>query len=371
MAKASKAGKSIKKAKTAKRKAPHVAADAPKRRARVRKPLVIDIHAHIENPPEVMAFTRGRTIDSSIPPGTPEKLAAQDRKWVENFLYKQNNFDVRLKEMDRTGVDIQVLTSGILRACTYWAPAEEGLKMDRLVSERIAEMVARKPDRFIGLGSVPLQAPELAARELEHCMTTLGLKGVQIASHVGDPNEGGMELGDARLDPFWAAAERLGAVIYLHPAGVLGERYNRYQLWNSVGQNIEEALAMASLIYEGTMDRFPKLKIVFAHGGGFLPYYAGRVDRNYIEKAFTRVNMTRSPSEYMRDSFWYDSCLYDAEQFDYLVEKVGASRILLGSDFPVGEEYPVEFVRKSRRLSAADKERVLGLNAAELLGLRV
>jgi aminocarboxymuconate-semialdehyde decarboxylase len=201
--------------------------------------------------------------------------------------------------------------------------------MDRLINDWTAELVARKPDRLVGLGSVPLQAPALAIKELERCMGQLGLKGVQVASCVGDVNAGGMELGDARLDPFWAAAERLGAVVFLHPAGVLGERWHRYQLWNSIGQNNEEALAMASLIYEGTMDRFPRLKLCVAHGGGFLPYYAGRIDRNYIEKAFTRVNLTKMPSDYLKQNFWYDTCIYNDDQFDYLVEKVGAERILM------------------------------------------
>jgi aminocarboxymuconate-semialdehyde decarboxylase len=343
---------------------------APKKRApSARKPFVIDIHAHMPNPPEVLEFTRGRTVSSEMPDNTPPKLAAEYRKWVETFQRKQNNLDVRLKEMDRTGVDMQVLTSGILRSCTYWAAPEEGLRMDRLINERTAEMVASKPERFVGLGSVPLQAPALAAKELERCMKNLGLKGVQIASHVGEAGNGGMELGDARLDLFWAAAERLGAAIFLHPAGVLGARYDRYQLWNSIGQNVEEALAMASLFYEGTLDRFPKLKLCIAHGGGFLPYYAGRVDRNYIEKAYTRINMTKSPSQYLRQHFWYDTCVYNPDQLDYLIEKVGPSRIVMGSDFPVGEEKPVEFVTRSRKLSAKDKERVLGLNAAKLLNI--
>lgn len=344
---------------------------ATPRRTRARKPFVVDMHAHIQNPPEVMAFTKGRTIDSSIPPGTPEDLAAQDRRWVEDFTRKQNDLKLRLEEMDRTGVDVQVLTTGILRSCTYWATPEDGLRMDRLINDWTAELVARKPDRLVGLGSVPLQAPALAIKELERCMGPLGLKGVQVASCVGDVNAGGMELGDSRLDPFWAAAERLGAVVFLHPAGVLGERWHRYQLWNSIGQNNEEALAMASLIYEGTMDRFPRLKLCVAHGGGFLPYYAGRIDRNYIEKAFTRVNLTKMPSDYLKHNFWYDTCIYNDDQFDYLVEKVGAERILMGSDFPVGEEDPVQFVKRCRRLSSAAKERILGLNAAELLGLSV
>jgi aminocarboxymuconate-semialdehyde decarboxylase len=122
---------------------------------------------------------------------------------------------------------------------------------------------------------------------------------------------------------------------------------------------------MASLMYEGVLDTFPKLKICVAHGGGYLPYYIGRLDRNYLEKALTRVNMTRSPSEYLK-FFYYDSCVYDVEILERLVEKVGADRIILGSDFPVGEEEPVEFVHKSTRLSDDEKDMILTRNAASL-----
>jgi aminocarboxymuconate-semialdehyde decarboxylase len=332
---------------------------------RARRPFVIDIHAHVAIP-ELLEVTRGHQVNSSIPPGTPEKLLALSKKWAAKNLRKMNDFAERLRDMDKTGVDIQVLTSTILRTCTYWADPETGLKWDRFINERIAETVTKAPARFVGLGSVPLQAPELAAKELERCMNELGLLGVQISSHAYS-----MELGDQKLRPFWAAAEKLGAVIYIHPAGITDERYAKHQLWNSIGQNIEEAMAMASLFYEGTLDAFPKLKICIAHGGGFLPFYAGRVDRNYVDKAFTRVNMTKSPSDYMRENFWYDTCVYNLDQLEYLVRKVGASRIVLGSDYPVGEDFPVDFVRKARGLSAASKAAILGGNAAKLLGLSI
>lgn len=332
-----------------------------------RKPFVIDVHGHMPIP-EVAEFTRsqGQIVDPSIPPGTPEHLAAQSRQWAEKNRRKNFDFNERLRDMDAMGVDVQVLTGSILYCCTYFADAETGLKCDRLINERIAETVARHPERFVGLGSVPLQAPQLAVKELERCMKELGLRGVQISSQVN-----GVELGDARLRPFWAAAEGLGAMIFLHPAGVLDPRYSKYQLWNSIGQSLEEAMAMASLWYEGTLDAFPHLKLCVAHGGGFLPFYAGRVDRNYIEKAFTRVNMTKSPSDYMKQHFWYDTCLYNDDMMEFLVQKVGASRLVLGSDYPVGETDPVGFVQRVRNLSSADKEAILGGNAARLLGLSV
>ncbi len=128
-------------------------------------------------------------------------------------------------------------------------------------------------------------------------------------------------------------------------------------------------MAMSYLFYEGVMDRFPKIKILIAHGGGYLPYYVGRQDRNYLEKASTRVNMSKSPSAYLRQ-FYYDSCVYDLDVFEFLVKKVGAGRILMGSDYPVGEDDPIGFVRNSRVISAADKEKILWKNAARLLGIK-
>ena len=340
---------------------------AAKRSARAPRPFVIDFHAHIAIP-EVAAFAAQAygTVDSSIPADTPEHLAAASRQWAANNVRKMQSYDERLRDMDHMGVDMQVLTSMIIRSCTYWADAETGLKWDRLVNERVAEAVAKKPARFVGLGSVPLQAPQLAAKELARCMGELGLKGVQISSHVY-----GMELGDAKLDPFWAAAEKSGAALFIHPAGTLDKRYAKHQLWNSVGQSIEEALGMASLWYEGVLDRFPNLKLCVAHGGGFLPFYAGRVDRNYIEKAHTRVNMSKSPSAYMQQHFWYDTCMYNPEMLDYLVKKVGPSRIVCGSDYPVGEEDPAGYIKRAKGISNADKAAILGGNAAKLLGLSI
>jgi aminocarboxymuconate-semialdehyde decarboxylase len=157
----------------------------------------------------------------------------------------------------------------------------------------------------------------------------------------------------------------LGALVYLHPSGSTDRRQAPWQIWNSIGQPFEEAMAMASLMYEGVLDAFPRLKICVAHGGGYLPYYIGRLDRNYLEKPFTKVNMTRSPSEYL-NCFYYDSCVYNVDILEHLVTKVDVDRVILGSDFPVGEDEPVEFVNKSTKLSDTEKEMIIWKNAAAL-----
>jgi len=158
-------------------------------------------------------------------------------------------------------------------------------------------------------------------------------------------------------------------VVYIHPAGNSDRRFEKWYLWNSIGQSFEEAMAIASLMYEGILDAFPRLKICISHGGGYMPYYMGRIARNYVEKPATRVNMRKSPAEYLR-MLYYDSCVYEPEALEALVKRVGADRVLLGSDYPVGEPKPVEFV-ESCALAAEDKEKIIGVNAAELFGVAV
>ena len=179
---------------------------------------------------------------------------------------------------------------------------------------------------------------------------------------------GALELGDPQLRPFWAKAEALGAVVYIHPGGNRDRRFKRFHLWNSIGQAFEEAMAISSLMYDGVLESHPKLKICISHGGGYMPFYMGRIDRNYVEKANTRVNMSKPPIDYLR-MLYFDSCVYETAVLQHLVDKVGADRVLLGSDYPVGETKPIEFVTGTKTLSAEEKERILGSNAAALLGV--
>ena len=338
-----------------------------RRSGRARRPFVIDFHAHVVEP-EVRAFSQGHVVNTAIPDltGVSERDVTAWNHWRQMITSKMVDPMVRLRDMDETGVDVQVLTPSLVHQYTYWADPETSLKMEQRANNRIAEMVAVAPDRFVGLGGVPLQYPDLAIAEMRRCLGELKLRGIEVSSHAES-----MELGDVKLRGFWAEAQKLGATIYLHPAGVVQPRYEKFQLWNSVGQPLEEALAMCSLFYEGVLDACPKLKICIAHGGGYLPFYAGRVDRNFFGKGFTRVNMSKSPSEYMRRHFWYDSCVYNVDMLENLVRKVGASRIVLGSDYPVGERDPIGFVRRARGLSTSDKEDILGRTAAKLLGLSI
>jgi aminocarboxymuconate-semialdehyde decarboxylase len=325
----------------------------------------IDFHAHLMIP-EMYEVTAPHSmfVKSNADPGMNEAAKKVVREREAFVVSRMSDTTERIRLMDAMGVDIQVLSSSLVHQCTYWAPPPESLRLESLLNDRMAQVVAANPERFIGLGGVPLHAPALAAAELDRCMTELGLAGVGISTAAGD-----MELGDHRLRPFWEQAEALGAVVYIHPAGNTGPRFEKWYLWNSIGQAFEEAMAIASLFYEGILDAYPKLKICVSHGGGYMPYYMGRIARNYLEKPATRVNMSKSPAEYLR-MLYFDSCVYETEVLEALVKRVGADRVVLGSDYPVGEPKPIEFV-ESCALSAQQKENIIGANAARLFGVKV
>lgn len=314
--------------------------------------MVIDFHAHLIDP-AVYAETRAWSIFAMTQ--DPAREASVNKRLAD--------IDDRVAAMDRMGVDMQVLSSSLVHQGTYNAPPADGLRLDRRMNDRIAEAIALKPERFCGVGSLPLQAPDLAVQELRRCMEELGLKGVTISTSVG-----ALEIGDVSLRPFWEAAEALGAVIYIHPAGNHDQRFRKHALWNSIGQSFEEAMAIGSLFYEGILDAYPKLKIVVSHGGGYMPYYIGRIARNYLEKPATRVNMSKPPIDYLR-MLYYDTCVYDKATLEHLVEIVGADRLVMGADYPVGDEDPVAVVRDCKALDNTLVPAVLGGTAKTLLGL--
>lgn len=328
------------------------------------RPFAIDVHAHVIVP-SVYAVTKPHSLfaraesDPSLDPGQKAAVVARN----DDVARRMADVTERLAVMDRTGVAVQVLSASLVHQCSYFADPHDSLAIERRNNDAIAAIVRGAPTRFAGLGGVPLHAPDLAAAELERCIGTLGLKGVQISSRVRD-----REIGDPALRPFWARAEALGAVVYVHPAGNPDPRLAPYMMWNSLGQSIEETFAIASLFYEGVLDTFPDLRICISHGGGYMPFYTGRVERNYLEKPATRKNMTKRPVDYLR-MLHYDSCVYDPRALRILVETVGAERVMLGSDYPVGDPRPTAFVTDADFLDATQKAAILADNAMRLYGI--
>jgi aminocarboxymuconate-semialdehyde decarboxylase len=208
-----------------------------------------------------------------------------------------------------------------------------------------------------------LQDATLAAAEMERAVRDLGLKGIIVASRVNET-----ELGDAALRPFWRKAQELDVPIFIHPAGNADPRLQRHSMLISLGQPLEEAFAQTSLIYDGVMDEFPRLRIAFAHGGGFIPYYAGRFDWMY--RRGSTKQMCADFSSYLR-GFYYETVVFNPDVLETLATKTDVSHIMLGSDFPFGESKPVEFLQSATKISAEARDAILGANAARFLGLKI
>ncbi len=327
-------------------------------RGKSRRPLTVDWHTHVMLD-EVIDFTRDHNVFYGFK--KPRKGARPLAGGARLGMVWEPDADKRLKVMDKVGVDVQVVSTSLVHQCCYWAPARKALAMDRLLNDRIADLVASRRDRFVGLASVPLQSVPLAVKELERAIVKGGLRGVNISSNIE-----GKDLDHASLYPFWTKVLELDVPVYIHPAGAVDPRLQRFFLWNSIGQPYEEAMAMTALIYGGVMDRFPGLKFVIAHGGGFLPHYDGRIDRNYRNREVIRKSIKAPPSTYFKQ-FYFDTCVYNPKTLKSLAAIVGPGRLLMGSDYPVGELDPIGFVSKDRSLSHKAREDILGRTAAKLL----
>jgi aminocarboxymuconate-semialdehyde decarboxylase len=250
---------------------------------------------------------------------------------------------------------------------SYWAKPEHGHDLARMLNDHIAGVVRDHPKRFAGLGTLPMQAPELAVRELERCVGELGLRGVQIGSHVN-----GWNLDHPALFPVLQTAELLGAAVFVHPWDMLAkDRMAKYWLGWLVGMPAETTLAICSVIFGGVLERLPRLRIAFAHGGGSFAGTIGRIEAGFrCRPDLVAVDNRRGPREYL-DRIYLDSLVHDAEALRGLIRLMGSERIALGTDypFPLGEQEPGRLIESLRELSAAVRERLLAGTAREFLGI--
>ncbi len=278
------------------------------------------------------------------------------------------NVDDRLRQMDQQGIDVQAVTLGSTYLY-YWAERDLARQIHKVQNEKIAELCAARPDRFVGLAGVAMPHPDLAAEQLVEAVN-LGLRGCVIAADIN-----GEELSAPKFHPFWAKAEELGCLVFMHPRGFAAGQ-QRFQgngsLGNVIGNPLATTVALSHMIFEGTLDRFPGLKICAAHGGGFLPSYIGRSDHCVDYNPASCEPVKKHPSEYLKQ-LYFDSLVYTAEGLRHLIAEVGASQIVLGTDFPyeMGNPDGVNHILGVPGLSDAEREAILGGNAARLLGIGV
>jgi aminocarboxymuconate-semialdehyde decarboxylase len=326
---------------------------------------VVDAHGHLLVP-EAGALAAGHPreeADAAAERATfTDASADANQVQIQRVWPQLTSVERRLADLDAIGVDVQVV--GPMPMHRYWAEPGLAAKLTGTINEAITAHCASGRGRLYGLGTVPLQHPGLAVRELERAVRELGLKGVSVSTNVD-----GRELADPRFDPVWEAAADLGAVVFIHPWGcTLGPRLRAQFLGNTFGQPAETALALSHLIFGGTLDRHPGLKLLAAHGGGFLPTYIGRSDHAWAQRLDAR-GCALAPSEYLR-RIWYDALVYTPRALRHLIEVVGSDKVMLGTDYPfdMGVTDPVERAA-SAGLPAADLTAILSGNAATLFGL--
>jgi predicted TIM-barrel fold metal-dependent hydrolase len=321
---------------------------APAKRRQVsvggKRVKTIDVHAHC-NVPEAMALM----------PNPPNG---------QNLFLTPERVPERLALMDQQGTDIEAISIN-----PFWYGAERDLarQVCKIQNEKLAELCAAHPDRFVAYTTTALQYPDLAVEQLEEGVKKLGLRGASIGGSVN-----GEELSSRKFDPFWAKAEELGVLVFMHPQGVPDLR-KRLQgngmLTNVIGNPLETTIALSHLIFEGTLDRYPGLKLCAAHGGGYLPSYADRSDHGCLvfPQNCSKEPLKKHPTEYLRQ-LYFDALVFTPEALRHLIAQCGVSQIVMGTDSPIGwTNVAVDHILNTPSLSNADKQAILGGTAARLL----
>ena len=271
----------------------------------------------------------------------------------------------RLIDMDAQGIDYQAIN---VNAWGYSAERALARDLIQLQNEKISQWCAKHPDRFVGMATIALQHPDLAADQLDVAVRKLGLRGAAIGGSVE-----GQELSDRKFDPFWAKAEQLGVLLFMHPQAAPGTTQNpRLQgkggLGNTIGNPLETTVFLSHLIFEGTLDRFPRLKICAAHAGGYLPSYSGRSDALCGRGSGADCrDLKKKPSEYFKDQLLIDTMVFHEEGLRHLIAEVGVSQMVYGTDYPFDWPVGIDFVLNAPFLNNADKEAILGGNLIKLL----
>jgi aminocarboxymuconate-semialdehyde decarboxylase len=326
--------------------------------------VTIDVHSHV-GVPRAAEFVGPHMAPDAMPlvafADAPTRALNQKQ---EADIVARASLEQRLADLDAMGLDMQVVKPPPPQ-CYYAVPLDVAVEAARMVNDGIAEFVARKPDRFKGFGTVPMLDGNEAAKELERCVTALGFRGVQILTNIN-----GQELSNPAFAPFWKRAEELGVLVVIHPNGFTqAARLSRFYFNNVIGNPLETTIALHYLIFDGVLERHPKLKILAVHGGGYLASYAGRIDHAWGARSDSHGDLPHAPTTYLK-RVYFDTVVFTPHQLQELVRLYGADHILMGTDYPfdMADYDPVGHVCGAG-LDAAAVAAICGGNAQRLLGL--
>ena len=330
--------------------------------------LKIDIHTHII-PNDLPDFSKKFGYEGFVKLEKRNETEADMMLFNENFRTIQCNCwdpSVRVKDMTNSSIDVQVI-SPIPIMFSYWADPEDALIQSQIINDFIADVCTKYPTKFIGLGTIPMQSSKHAIKELERCKNDLGLNGIEIGSNVNDHN-----LNEEQFHDIFEACEDLSLSLFIHPWQMMGmSKMKQYWLPWLVGMPAETTRAICSMIFGGVFDKFPELRVAFAHGGGSFPYTLGRIEQGFIQRPdLCAVENSNNPISYL-NKFYVDSIVHSEDSLNYLIKTMGVKQIALGTDypFPLGENPPGKIIENSESLSIDMKERLYNGTALEWLDL--
>ena len=329
------------------------------------KSVTIDIHSHV-GVPQAAKFVEPHLDWATVPLAhfaNAETKALSQKQ--EADIRARAGIDDRLADLDAMGIDVQIISPPPPQ-CYYTVPVDIAVKATQIVNDGIAEFCAKKADRLKGFGSVPMPDAQEAAKELDRCVKHLGFKGVEVLTNVA-----GKELSEPAFAPFWKKAEDLGAVVLIHPNGFTeASRLSRFYFNNVIGNPLETTIALHYLIFDGVLERHPKLKILAVHGGGYLGAYPGRIDHAWGARSDSHGDLPHPPTTYLK-RIYFDTVVFTPYQLAELVRVFGADHVLLGTDYPydMAEFDPLGHVAGVEGFDASTIAALAGGNAKRLLGL--
>jgi aminocarboxymuconate-semialdehyde decarboxylase len=329
------------------------------------KTLTVDLHNHMHTPaaaklvePHLPADHHPASKFSNPVTSELNRLQMQDRQ------VQFTDIDQRIADMDKMDLDVMAVSCSPTQFY-YLVDPSIGQESSQMVNDNIAAKIKKHPNRFVGLGTVPLQDTDLALKELDRCVNELKFPGIQIGARIGDD-----ELSAERLEPFWARCEELDIPIFIHPSSFASPRFSRHYLANVIGNPLDTTVGVHYLIFDGVMARYPKIKFYLSHGGAFAAAYGARMDHAFGARPDCREHIDELPSTYLKQ-FYVDTIVFSLDQLEYLIKKFGVDHVAIGTDYAadMGEYNPVEHVYQVDGLSESDREKICGLNALSLMNI--